>query len=42
MCTAFGESFIRYFTRIKQSEQQRFEAAEDKDDFQRREYFSRF
>ena len=38
---AFGENFIHYFTRLKQSEQQRFDAAEDKDDFQRREYFSR-
>jgi glutamine synthetase len=39
---AFGQSFIDYFTRIKQSELARFEQAEDKDDFQRREYFSRY
>lgn len=39
---AFGEAFISYFTRIKQSELQRHEQAEDKDEFQRREYFSRF
>jgi glutamine synthetase len=39
--TAFGEDFIRYFERIKRSELDRFEAAGDKDDFQRREYFSR-
>jgi glutamine synthetase len=39
--TAFGADFIQYFSRIKQSEQQRFEQAEDRDEFQRREYFSR-
>lgn len=38
---AFGETFINYFTRIKQSEITRHEQAEDKDDWQRREYFSR-
>ncbi len=41
LTAAFGEGFVRYFTRIKRSEAQRFDAAEDKDDFQRREYFSR-
>jgi glutamine synthetase len=41
LCDAFGAGFIDYFTRIKQSEQQRFDAAEDPDDFQRREYFGR-
>jgi glutamine synthetase len=41
LCAAFGDNFIRYFTRIKQSEQRRFDEASDKDDFQRREYFSR-
>lgn len=41
LCEAFGPDFIHYFTRIKQSEQQRFEEAEDKDEFQRREYFGR-
>jgi glutamine synthetase len=41
LCEAFGRDFIHYFSRIKQSEQQRFEAAEDKDEFQRREYFGR-
>ena len=39
---AFGDAFIHYFTRIKQSELSRHDAAEDKDDFQRREYFGRF
>jgi glutamine synthetase len=38
---AFGQRFIDYFTRIKQSEVARFDAAEDKHEFQRREYFSR-
>jgi glutamine synthetase len=41
LCEAFGRPFIDYFTRIKQSEQQRFDAAEDKEEFQRREYFGR-
>jgi glutamine synthetase len=41
-CDALGRDFIDYFTRIKQSELSRYDAAEDKDDFQRREYFSRF
>jgi len=38
---AFGETFINYFTRIKQSEITRHDQAGDKDDWQRREYFSR-
>lgn len=38
---AFGSEFVAYLTRIKQAEATRFEQAEDKDDFQRREYFSR-
>ena len=38
----FGTDFVRYFARVKQSELQRFDAAEDKHEFQRREYFSRF
>lgn len=42
LCEAFGPDFIDYFTRIKQSEQQRFATAEDPDEFQRREYFGRF
>ena len=41
LCDAFGPGFVDYFTRIKRSEQQRFDAAEDRDDFERREYFSR-
>ena len=42
LCEAFGSDFIAWFTRIKESEQQRFAAAEDPDEFQRREYFGRF
>ncbi len=38
---AFGETFINYFTHIKQSEITRYDQAENKDDWQRREYFSR-
>jgi glutamine synthetase len=41
LVAAFGSKFIDYFTRIKQSELARFDAAEDKQEFQRREYFSR-
>jgi glutamine synthetase len=41
-CEAFGRTFIDYYTRIKQSELARFDAAEDKLEFQRREYFGRF
>jgi glutamine synthetase len=41
LCDAFGAGFVAYFSRIKQSEQQRFEQAEDRDEFQRREYFAR-
>ena len=41
LCGAFGPDFIAYFTRIKQSEQQRFDAAEDQEEFPRREYFGR-
>jgi glutamine synthetase len=36
-----GRDFVRYYQRIKQSEQTRFNAAEDPVEFQRREYFSR-
>ena len=41
MCEGFGETFVRYYQRIKAAEQQRFDAAEDKLEFQRREYFNR-
>jgi glutamine synthetase len=42
LCTAFGADFIAYYARLKESELQRFEQADDKDEFQRREYFGRF
>jgi glutamine synthetase len=38
----FGPDFVRYFSRVKQSEAQRHALAEDTTDFERREYFSRF
>jgi glutamine synthetase len=38
----FGKDFIDYFSRIKQQELLRWEQAVDKDEFQQREYFSRF
>jgi glutamine synthetase len=39
---AFGAAFVDYFARVKQSELSRFDQAEDKQEFQRREYFGRF
>jgi glutamine synthetase len=39
---AFGAPFIDCFTRVKRSELARHDEADDKDDWQRREYFSRF
>jgi len=41
LAEAFGLNFIRYFTRIKESELHRFESAKNKDEWQRREYFGR-
>jgi glutamine synthetase len=38
----FGPDFVRYYSRVKQSEAQRHAMAEDTTDFERREYFSRF
>jgi glutamine synthetase len=37
-----GADVVRWFSRVKQSEHQRHAQAEDKADFERREYFSRF
>jgi glutamine synthetase len=42
LTAAFGADFVRLLTCIKEAEARRFDEAEDKDDFQRREYFSRF
>jgi len=36
-----GANFVRYYSHIKHAEAQRHTAAEDKADFERREYFSR-
>ena len=41
MTQALGPDFVAYFTRIKQAEVERHAAAQDPDDFERREYFSR-
>lgn len=41
LSAGLGADFVRYYQRIKQSEQSRFNDAEDKVEFQRREYFSR-
>lgn len=41
LTAGLGEDWVRYFTRIKQSECQRHAQAEDRLDFERREYFSR-
>ncbi|MEO6017894.1 MAG: glutamine synthetase family protein [Polaromonas sp.] len=38
---AFGQTFIDYFSRIKQAEITRHDEAKDPNDWQRREYFSR-
>jgi glutamine synthetase len=42
MNAGLGADFISYFCRIKQAELKRWSEAEDKLDWQRREYFSRF
>jgi glutamine synthetase len=39
---AFGAAFVDCFVRIKRAEMARYEQAADKDEWQRREYFSRF
>jgi glutamine synthetase len=41
LSAGLGPDFVRYYQRIKHSEQSRFNDAEDKVEFQRREYFSR-
>jgi glutamine synthetase len=41
LASAFGQAFIDYFVRVKESELLRWEQAQDKDEFQRLEYFSR-
>ena len=41
MCEGFGQAFVRHYACLKHAERERYEAAQDKDEFQRREYFSR-
>ena len=41
MVDAFGPDFVHYLVHVKRSEASRYELAEDKTDFCRREYFSR-
>jgi glutamine synthetase len=41
LAAAFGQPFVDYFSRIKRADQLRWEQADDKDEFQRREYFAR-
>jgi glutamine synthetase len=41
LCEGLGQDFVRFYSRIKQSEIDRHAQAEDKTDFERREYFSR-
>jgi len=41
LSSRLGADFVRYYQRIKMSEQHRFYNAEDKVEFQRREYFGR-
>ncbi|MBA4265666.1 MAG: glutamine synthetase, partial [Comamonadaceae bacterium] len=41
LCEGLGNDFVRYFCRIKQSEIDRCAQAEDRTDFDRREYFAR-
>ncbi len=38
----FGPPFVEHYLQVKRHEVLRFDAAADKDDWQRREYFSRF
>jgi glutamine synthetase len=42
LVAAFGATVVDWLTRVKRSEVERHEAAEDKDAWQAREYFSRF
>ena len=42
MLQAFGMPMVQHLLRVKRHELARFEAAQDPDDWQRREYFSRY
>ena len=41
LCAGFGSDVVHHFCRIKRSEIARHAQAEDKTDFERREYFAR-
>jgi glutamine synthetase len=41
LTSAIGADFVAYYTQIKGAEALRFEQAEDKNQFHRREYFGR-
>lgn len=42
LCSAMGREAVDVFVQVKRQEQARYDAAEDKDEWQRREYFGRF
>lgn len=42
LCEAMGREFVEVFVAVKRQEQARFDAAEDKAAFDRREYFARY
>ncbi len=42
LCGGFGPAFVEHYLQVKRQEVQRFDAAQDKGDWQAREYFSRF
>jgi glutamine synthetase len=41
LCAGFGDDVLHHFCRVKRSEIERHAQAEDKTDFERREYFAR-
>jgi glutamine synthetase len=41
LTAGFGDAFVNYFCRVKEAELTRWEQAQDKDEYQRREYFGR-
>jgi glutamine synthetase len=41
LLAGLGPDFVRHYVRVKQAEVRRFDEAEDKEQFQRSEYFGR-
>jgi len=41
LCAGLGRDVVHHFCRVKRSEVERHAQAEDKTDFERREYFAR-